>query len=423
MVLHGPPTDRNSERTECDCCSADRGGASCCGLGSAVAATGLPPTMERMRPVRVAGRRRLAKDPRADVGGVGSTTTGEEFPPQWPPGECLFDGALGGIRCLTALRSWCLSATTEEECEGYEPYLFDGTGRYLSCGWVAVVPVVDVQSCEVGSISFRCEATAGTWGPPPQTDPSCASTGIWSFGEGELVSMGTSTYLVGPLGPWNDYDNPEAPEPPTPAVGERLLPMSAPASTSHACSRTSDAASKCRRFEFARPPQTQLSKRASGPGGPAERKRERSPRADPSRVATRRRPHSPRRGEGDGGRHSSDPHRAAPASGPEGPRSGKRSRGRDENRTVQPPEGAPTHPNGVGATQGRTAHPKTSRPHQTRSGRFGRRSGDVLRNDRVGYEHGVAERNGDDADVPLDEVDADAAADVPKGHDVVPALG
>ena len=152
--------------------------------------------------------------PSADVGGAGSTTTGEEFPPQWPPGECLFDGAFGDIRCLSALRSWCLFTTTEEECEGYEPYLFDGTGRYVSCGWVAVVPVVDVQSCEVGSISFRCEAAAGTWGPPPQTDPSCASTRTWSFGEGELVSMGTSTYLVGPLGPWNDYDNPEAPEPP-----------------------------------------------------------------------------------------------------------------------------------------------------------------------------------------------------------------
>ena len=185
----------------------------------------------------------------SDGSGVGSSETGHASSTsnastggateEWPPSECLHDGALGDVSCLSALRSTCLAATNEEDCEGAEPFFFEGTGQYASCGWVGVVPVVDAASCELGPPTFRCEAWTAMVPPDGFPDPSCDPTQQWSFGEGELVGMATGPHVTAPIGPWAPFAGDDAPAYPFASCTTTSAPIEC-ACTQDACALVSE---------------------------------------------------------------------------------------------------------------------------------------------------------------------------------------
>ena len=80
-----------------------------------------------------------------------SSSTYGPLPPECDPEQSF---AIPG--CRDALRAACLRHLSEEECLATPPALF--REFKIFCGWTKVVRFSDPATCEVDSVSYRCEA-------------------------------------------------------------------------------------------------------------------------------------------------------------------------------------------------------------------------------------------------------------------------
>jgi hypothetical protein len=133
--------------------------------------------------------------------GSGATSGGEAV---WPPSQCVgVTDPLSSAECLEGASAACRAMNTEVACEAAEPRDFGAMA--LACGWVAVVPLVDAQSCALEVPSYRCEGYLSMYVPStPFPEPYCGPEPrldqAWSFDTHarEFVSMSGG----GPVGAW-----------------------------------------------------------------------------------------------------------------------------------------------------------------------------------------------------------------------------
>ncbi len=114
--------------------------------------------------------------------------------------------------CAKALETWCRPLTNQDECES-EPWLAFEEGEFVfGCGWARVYTVSDVATCEIASVSSRCEAGIfQTVGCEDECDrPPGSTPGLYTINalpnDGELVKMACAPdgagLLDGPVGEW-----------------------------------------------------------------------------------------------------------------------------------------------------------------------------------------------------------------------------
>lgn len=140
---------------------------------------------------------------------TGSTSSGSSSsgsPPGAPP-ECDgLESPFTSAECLTGLRDLCRAATSEADCGGTEPIIFDG-GYVIACGWAKVVAFSDADACTIASVTDRCEAgieqQIGCADKCTDTPDLYASLKA-IIADAELIEMPCSPaglVLDGPLGP------------------------------------------------------------------------------------------------------------------------------------------------------------------------------------------------------------------------------
>lgn len=135
------------------------------------------------------------------------------------PLECATTTPFNSAACGRALREICSQLDDEPSCARHAGFPFDNSVVYFRCGWSKVVQFSEIETCQVQSVTGRCDLYGQmplSCANPCSEDDSNEFAGLYGslqahVGTRELVkspcSYGSS--MDGPLGEWLSRNDPQ----------------------------------------------------------------------------------------------------------------------------------------------------------------------------------------------------------------------